>query len=107
MDQVKILGLLAALFITIANFPQTYKMIKTRSANDISAPTYILLVIGNAAWLAYGIINDDLPLVIGNSISTLMCALILFIKFTSDKAGQKPQGKVVPRPQQEKETQDG
>ncbi|RZJ65140.1 MAG: hypothetical protein EOO50_14970 [Flavobacterium sp.] len=96
MDYIKILGLFAALFITVANFPQTYKMIKTRSTDDISTVTYVLLIIGNGAWLAYGIIQEDLPLMVGNSISTLMCGLILFLKFTSEKVHKKLHDNIVP-----------
>lgn len=81
MDYVKWLGLLAALFITVANFPQTYKMICTRSVGDISTATYVLLVIGNAAWLVYGILKSDVPLIVGNSISTLSCIAILCLKW--------------------------
>lgn len=91
MDDVKWLGLVAAFFITVANLPQTYKMIRTRSVKDISTMTYALLVVGNAAWLAYGIIRNDLPLIIGNSISTVTCIAILALKFlwksSSKKAG--------------------
>ncbi|NUY82176.1 hypothetical protein HUK80_14825 [Flavobacterium sp. MAH-1] len=86
MDYVKWLGLFAALFITVANFPQTYKMIRTRSVGDISTATYILLVIGNAAWLVYGILKSDIPLIVGNSISTLSCVVILILKFIWPKS---------------------
>ncbi|MBD3583842.1 SemiSWEET family sugar transporter [Flavobacterium selenitireducens] len=85
MDEVKWLGLVAAFFITVANFPQTFKMIRTGSAKDISTMTYLLLVIGNAAWLVYGIIKEDLPLIVGNSISTATCALILCLKLVSKR----------------------
>ena len=83
MDYVKCLGLFAAFFITIANLPQTYKIIRTKSVKDISTMTYIFLVIGNLAWLIYGIIKKDMPLIVGNSISTLTCLAILLLKIFS------------------------
>lgn len=89
MDTITILGLVAAAFITFANFPQTIKLIKSQKARDISALTYILLVCGNGAWLAYGILKDDFPIIIGNSISLLLCATILVLKFTSKKPTSK------------------
>ncbi len=85
MDTITILGLVAAAFITFANFPQTMKLIKSRQARDISALTYILLVCGNGSWLAYGILKDDIPIMIGNSISLLLCAAILVLKYTTKK----------------------
>lgn len=89
MDYIEILGLSAAFFITAANFPQTFKMIKTGSAKDISTMTYVLLVIGNGTWLAYGIIQKDIPIIAGNSISTITCVIILVIKFKSKKSGDE------------------
>jgi len=85
MDTITILGLVAAAFITFANFPQTIKLIKSKQARDISALTYFLLVCGNGSWLAYGILKDDVPIIIGNSISLLLCATILVLKYTTKK----------------------
>lgn len=90
MDYIKLLGLIAAFFITVANFPQTYKIIRTGSVKDISTMTYALLVLGNACWLAYGIIKQDLPLIVGNAISTVTCTAILLLKIfakSNKKAG--------------------
>lgn len=101
MDYVKIIGLFAAVSITVANFPQTYKIIKSKSTEDISTVTYTLLIIGNAAWLAYGILEADLPLIIGNAISTAMCSLILVLKLTSDKVVEKVHEKIIPESKQE------
>lgn len=83
MESITLLGLVAATLITFANFPQTIKMIRSRKARDISALTYILLVLGNAAWLAYGILKEDVPLMVGNSISTVLCTTILVLKYTA------------------------
>jgi MtN3 and saliva related transmembrane protein len=83
MDYAKIMGLSAAVLITVANFPQTYQIIKTKSTKDISGITYVLLFFGNASWLGYGLLQKDLPLIIGNCISTTTCLLIMVMKYTA------------------------
>ncbi len=89
MDLTQLLGLVAALFTTIANLPQAYKIIKTRSTKDVSTLTYVLLFTGLVLWIVYGILRSDFPLIIANSISALICATILFLKFTSKKTLNK------------------
>lgn len=85
MDGTQILGFVAALATTLANFPQTYKIIKTKSTKDISVITYILLTLGCAMWLIYAILNNDIPLLIANAISTTICLIILLLKVISKK----------------------
>lgn len=74
------IGIAAALLITAANFPQAWKMIRTGNVTSISLWTYSLLVAGNVGWLAYGILREDVPLIICNTISTLLCVFILLLK---------------------------
>ena len=85
MDYVQILGLLAAGLTTGANFPQTYKIIRTRSTKDISTITYAMLLAGGIIWLLYGIFRKDFPIIIANGISVTICAIILILKFVPKK----------------------
>ncbi|MES2544269.1 MAG: SemiSWEET transporter [Bacteroidota bacterium] len=85
MDYIPIIGYVAAALTTIANFPQTYKIIKTKSTKDISFTTYTFLTIGCSLWVIYGILNNDIPLIIANAISTTICVIILILKLLSKK----------------------
>ncbi|HYD90132.1 MAG TPA: SemiSWEET transporter [Flavobacterium sp.] len=88
MDLVQALGLLAALFTTLANVPQAIKVIRTRSTKSLSAATYAMLFTGMALWVVYGIIRDDLPIILANAIAGALCGIILFMKLWSGyKAG--------------------
>ena len=95
MDYIQILGYFAALLTTIANFPQTYKIIKTKSTKDISVMTYLILTIGCGLWLVYGILKSDIPLIIANAISTTICILILILKTFSKKQLENLNEKIV------------
>jgi len=85
MDYTQILGLLAAVFTTGANFPQAYKVIKTRSTKSLSAAGFSMLFLGSILWVIYGVYRDDIPVILANSIAGSLHGIILFIKFTAKK----------------------
>ena len=80
MGYVEIIGMLAAIFTTIANVPQAIKVIKTRSTKSLSAATYSMLFLGLALWFIYGIIKKDIPIIFANAIAAMLCGIILFMK---------------------------
>lgn len=77
---IQILGMAAAVFTTAANIPQAIKVIKTRSTQSLSAATYAMLFVGMILWVIYGVLRDDLPLILANGIAALLCGIILFMK---------------------------
>ena len=80
MDYTQTLGLAAAVLTTAANIPQTIKVIKTGSTKSLSSATYIMLFTGMLLWVIYGIVRNDLPVILANSIAGGLCGVILFIK---------------------------
>ena len=77
---VTILGLLAATLTTIAFVPQVLKTWRTRSTHDISFGMFSLLAAGVFAWLIYGILIGDLPLVLANGVTFVLAGTILYFK---------------------------
>ena len=80
MDYTEALGLGAAFLTTVANIPQAIKVIKTKSTKSLSARTYSLLFAGMVLWVVYGILIDDLPVILANCIAGSLCGIILFMK---------------------------
>lgn len=80
MDYIQVIGLLAAILTTGANIPQTIKVIRTKSTKSLSAVTYAMLFLGMVMWVVYGVIRDDIPLILANSIAGLLCGIILLMK---------------------------
>ena len=72
------LGLVAGTLTSIAAIPQLVKTLRTRHARDISIWQPLLLAIGVALWLIYGVLIHDLPLVLAN-IVPLICNIMLTI----------------------------
>ena len=72
------LGLVAGTLTSIAAMPQLIKTLRTRHARDISIWQPLLLAIGVALWLIYGILIHDTPLILANIIP-LACNVMLAI----------------------------
>ncbi|OCR01044.1 hypothetical protein BCD67_16850 [Oscillatoriales cyanobacterium USR001] len=80
MDPITLLGLTAASLTTGAFLPQVIKTWKTRSAKDVSVSMVILFCVGIFLWLVYGILRNDLALILANTITLALNLLILGMK---------------------------
>ncbi len=80
MNLVTLLGFIAGAITTTANIPQLIKIYKLKDANDISAFTYILLLVGFILWIIYALCINDFPLLIANIVSLGVVIGILILK---------------------------
>jgi|APHig6443717497_1056834.scaffolds.fasta_scaffold10527_3 MtN3 and saliva related transmembrane protein len=69
-------GLIAGFLTSIAAIPQVIKTWRSRHARDLSIWQPLLLSSGIALWLYYGILINDIPLILAN-ITPLVCNLLL------------------------------
>jgi|TARA_X000000368_G_C22854746_1_gene633800 MtN3 and saliva related transmembrane protein len=74
------IGLLAAIFTTIAFVPQVLKIYKTKSVEDISLPMWIIFSFGVFLWFIYGILIMSLPVILANIVTLMLSLFILFFK---------------------------
>ncbi len=84
MENIEILGLIAATFTTSAFVPQVYKAWVQRSTRDISLVMYMVLVAGTLLWLVYGIYHESLAIVLANAITALLAMLMIALKLKFD-----------------------
>jgi MtN3 and saliva related transmembrane protein len=77
---IKLIGFAAATCTTVAYAPQVIKVWKTRSTGDISLGMFLVMVLGLALWLIYGLLSGDAPLVAANAITMLLAGVILVMK---------------------------
>ena len=78
IDNIELIGLLAAILTTIAFIPQVYKVIKTKSVVGLSLTTYLIFTIGVLLWLIYGFLKSSISMIIGNGITFFLAFLILY-----------------------------
>ena len=75
---IHMIGMLAGALTSVAAVPQLIKTLRTRHARDISVWQPLLLSLGLALWLIYGILIQNTPLILANIIP-LACNVLLTI----------------------------
>lgn len=80
---VNILGIVAGVLTSIAMIPQLIKVIKEKNVGDLSWVMIIVLISGLSLWVWYGIIQNELPIVLSNAFAVLvnLTLLICYIAF--------------------------
>lgn len=81
---ITIIGLIAASLTTISFLPQAIRSIRTKNTKDISLTFTLIMFIGLSLWLVYGLLINDLPLIVANSISSALSLVIMVAKFKYD-----------------------
>ncbi len=81
MTLATVIGLLAATGTTISFLPQVIKTWKSRSAKDLSLSMFMIFCTGTLLWLIYGIMVNDLPVMIANAVTLLLSSTLLYFKF--------------------------
>lgn len=77
---VTFVGLFAAACTTMAFLPQAIKTIRTKRTRDLSLRMYILQATGNLSWLTYGLLTLNLPIILADSITSVIVLTILGMK---------------------------
>ena len=76
-----VLATIAGIIMSVGYFPQAIKIIKKKSAKEISLTTYLIFSVGILIWLFYGISINDFPLIFANVLALIGCALVLIAYF--------------------------
>ncbi len=80
MNITDFVGSFAATCTTLAFIPQAIQSYRTRDLSGISLPMYSIFTLGVAMWLVYGILKQDWPIIIANTITVALSAMILVLK---------------------------
>jgi MtN3 and saliva related transmembrane protein len=80
MNLIKIIGFAAGVITTASFLPQIIKTWKSKSAKDLSLGMFLIYFTGIALWLAYGIILNDLPLIVANACTLVLSSILLIFK---------------------------
>lgn len=82
---VEDLGFAAAFCTTAAYVPQLVRIVRLRSARDISLPTFLLMSIGVFLWLLYGLYTGSKPVIASNCVTLILSLSILILKLHYDR----------------------
>jgi MtN3 and saliva related transmembrane protein len=73
-------GLAAAVCTTAANVPQLKKAWTTGETDDLSLKTLLILASGLGLWVAYGVLQEDVVILLANIISLALAVGLLYLK---------------------------
>ncbi|WP_348822216.1 SemiSWEET family sugar transporter [Flavobacterium aestuarii] len=90
------IGILAAIFTTMANIPQTYVIIREQSTEHVSVTTYFILLTGTLLWVYYGILKNDWPIILTNAFTSITSIIIILLNFSSKKVIRKIHQAILP-----------
>lgn len=86
---VNFIGYAAATCTTISFLPQLIRVIKLRSAREISLGMFTIFSFGTALWLAYGVLSHSAPVSAANLVTLILSMSILVLKLRYDREGAK------------------
>lgn len=86
MNWTQIIGLFAGICTASSLLPQLIKTFKEKKADEISKTMLLVLMVGVATWIVYGIMRDDLPIIITNSFSLFLNITMIFLRLKYHKS---------------------
>jgi MtN3 and saliva related transmembrane protein len=87
MTLINIIGIGASICTATSLLPQLIKIWREKKANDISFYMLGVLFAGVALWIYYGILKNDMIIVIANSVSLLLniAIVLLSIRYKQER----------------------
>ena len=84
MELEVIFGWTASFLCTMLLVPQIIKALKTRHTDDVSMLMLVLSVAGNAFWVAHATLTQNIPLIVGAGLISLMSIILIISKYAYD-----------------------
>ncbi|MBL7696641.1 MAG: SemiSWEET transporter [Chitinophagaceae bacterium] len=87
----QLIGIAAGVCTGVSMLPQLIKLIQEKNSENISLAMLIVLLVGLACWIWYGLLKNDPPIIFTNGFSFLVNSLnvifaLKYKKKTSDSA---------------------
>jgi MtN3 and saliva related transmembrane protein len=77
MSFLSILATAFGVIGAVSQLPQAIKIFRRKSAKDISILTYIIMAVGGAVWLLYGIEIMSIPIIVGNTLGGVGVIMVI------------------------------
>ena len=75
-----IVGSVSGVITVLSFMPQAVRAWRTRRTQDLSAGTFVMLVLQSAGWTSYGLLLEQRPIIWTNICVLLLTMLILVAK---------------------------
>ena len=79
----QIIGIGGGILTAASMIQQVVKMFKEKRSSQVSVFMIVILIVGILLWIWYGILKDDMPIIVTNSLSLLvnLVMVVLRIKY--------------------------
>ncbi len=82
---IELVGYTAAVCTSLSFLPQALKVLKTKDTQSLSLVMYSVFTFGVMMWLSYGILLNDLPMILANVLTFILAFFILLMKIKNNK----------------------
>lgn len=76
-----IIGTIAGILTSVSMIPQLIKVLKEKDVENLSWGMITVLLTGVSLWVVYGIMKDELPIILSNGFSVLVNTTLLIYYF--------------------------
>lgn len=88
-NTVDFIGYVAATCTTLSFLPQLIRVLRLRSAREISLGMFLIFSVGTALWLTYGVLVHSKPVIAANAVTFVLAMSILIFKLRFDRDALK------------------
>ena len=88
-NTIDFIGYIAATCTTLSFLPQLVRVLRLRSAREISLGMFLIFSVGTALWLIYGLLSHSKPVVAANAVTFVLAISILVLKLRFDRNALK------------------
>jgi MtN3 and saliva related transmembrane protein len=80
MQIEQVIGIAAGTLTSTSMLPQLVKLVKEKKADAISPVMLIVLISGLSLWAYYGILRNDLPIIVTNVFAWIVNVALLILR---------------------------
>ena len=90
MNFVTILGLFSSFLTVSAYLPQVLKSWQSGETKDLSLKTFGTFCVASTLWIIYGVLKDDLAIIITNAILLCFQLSLVYLKVRPQETSASP-----------------
>jgi len=76
---IEILAGITGFLMSLAYFPQAWKLYRRKTAHDVSLTSYFLFSIGTIVWLLWGLLSNSQTIIVGYAFGALGANLVMWL----------------------------
>ena len=80
MDYIELLGLIAGAITSLGFIPQLVRGYRTKKLDDVSYYMPMVLAVGMALWLTYGVLLTRFAIIVANAFGICCCIILIILK---------------------------